>query len=147
MPDVVNRMKGLDTATGARPWVCKASTGDCSRGAPCRSCMGRRSKRKGREKQRSAATALRIPASKFASQMGHEENLRGPVRIEVKSGAQISPIEKRFLAYEKQSEAARPVGDSRPFLAVAMPDGWPAGEGIAMFRLSALDDLIGAYTE
>lgn len=121
------------------------TTGDLTRSCKCPKHLGARNKRKGREKQRAAARGLRIPKSRFASQMGHEENLRGPVRIEVKAGKQVEPIATRFLAYEKQSEDARPVGDYRPFVAVAMPDGWASG--IVMFRLADLDAFIAAYSD
>lgn len=94
-------------------------------------------------KQRAAAKGLHIPPSKFMSQMGHEENLRGPVRVEIKAGAQVGPIATRFTKYEEQSEAARPVGDHRPFVAVVMPEGWSTG--IVMFRLTDLDAVVAAY--
>jgi hypothetical protein len=74
--------------------------------------------------------------------MGHEENLRGPFRIEVKAGAQVKAVATKFLAAEKQSEASRPIGDNRPFVFVAMPDGM--SDGFAVVRLSQLDRVVEA---
>lgn len=104
---------------------------------------GKRSKMKGRKKQAAAVRALGIPRSNLSP--GHEEFLGGSVRVEVKAGAQVGPIDTRFRAYEAQSEAARPVGDHRPFCAVAMPDG--STDGIVLVRLSALHEFAAALVE
>lgn len=50
-----------------------------------------------------------------------------------------------YLKCEAQSEAARPIGDHRPFVAVAMPDG--SSDGIAMVRLSVLHEFVAAMVE
>ena len=141
--DVEPRFKGTDGAPGVRPWVCPDGDVSCARRAPCRACRGRRNRRKGQVKQRAAVKGLGIPPPRFASQQGHEENLRGPVRIEVKSGAQVGPIDTRFLAAEAQSEASRPIGDGRPFVMVAAPDGM--SDQIVLLRISKLGAVLAAY--
>jgi hypothetical protein len=70
----------------------------------------------------------------------HEELWGGALRVEMKAGAQIEPIATRFRAALAQSEAARAVGDIRPFVLVAMPDG--ESDGLAVMRLSVLSDLL-----
>lgn len=86
---------------------------------------------------------LGIPKSSISP--GHEEFLGGSVRVEVKAGVQVKPMVTAFLRMEAQSEVARPFGDTRPFVGVAMPDG--SSDGIACFRLSKIDDVIVALAE
>jgi len=76
---------------------------------------------------------------------GHEEFLGGTIRTEVKSGAQVGPIETRYSAAEKQSEAQRPFGDHRPFCMVAMPKG--TSDGLVLVRLSVLHEFAAALIE
>lgn len=111
--------------------------------AKCAQCRGKNSKRKGQRKQSAATSALGVPRSSIHP--GHEEFLPGTVRIEVKAGAQIRPMFTAYLRMETQSEAARPFGDNRPFVGVAMPDG--SSDGIVAFRLSKLNDVIVALAE
>ena len=115
----------------------------CVRGCTCPSCRGRANKRKGQRKQAKAVTALGIPRSSIHP--GHEEFLGGAIRVEVKAGGQVKPAVTAYLRCEAQSEAARPIGDHRPFVAVAMPDG--SSDGIAMVRLSALHEFVAAMVE
>ena len=61
--------------------------------------------------------------------------------MEVKAGAQISPIATRFHAAERQSAQAKSIGDHRPFVMVAMPDD--EKDGIVLMRLSEFATLIG----
>jgi hypothetical protein len=130
-------------AQTGRPWTCQKDDPICTRRAPCRSCLGRRSRRGGLAKQRAAARALGVPSAKFHGQNGNEESWRYAVRIEVKSGAQVGPIATRYLLAEKQSEQNRAVGDGRAFMMIAMPRDW-ASEGLAIIRLSALRELLDA---
>lgn len=115
----------------------------CVRGCKCASCRGRNSKRKGQQKQAKAVTALGIPRSSIHP--GHEEFLPGAVRVEVKAGAQIKPAVTAYLRCEAQSEAQRPIGDTRPFVAVMMPDG--TSDGFCMVRLSNLHEFVAAMVE
>lgn len=99
--------------------------------------MGRRNRRSGLAKQRAARKALGVPSPAFHGQLANEENwLAYFARVEVKSGAQVGPIATRYLKAEAQSEANRSLGDPRPFLMVAMPQGW-GSEGLVVMRLSA----------
>jgi hypothetical protein len=87
-----------------------------------------------------------IDFGRFQGQRAHEENMRGPIRIEAKSGAQCGPAATRFVKSEQQSEAARPLGDTRPFAEVLMPVGW-GNDGIFSCRLSKLRDVVWALTQ
>lgn len=113
------------------------------RGCVCPRCIGKRNKRKGQSKQAKATTALGIPRSSISP--GHEEFLGGTVRVEVKAGAQIKPCVTAYLRMEAQSEQARPIGDHRPFVGVAMPDG--ASWGLVMIRTDKLVDAVAALAE
>lgn len=101
------------------------------RGCKCPRCMGKRNRAKGDSKARKARKALGIPGVNSR----HEEIWGGDIRVEVKAGAQIKPVVTAFLKCEAQSEAARPFGDHRPFMMVAMPDEW--SDGLVVMRLSA----------
>ena len=109
----------------------------------CPQCRGRRNKAKGRKRQAAAVRAVGIPRSSLSP--GHEEFLAGAVRVEVKAGAQAGPVWTRFVSAESQSEAARPFGDNRPFVFLAMPDG--TSDGLIVFRLSQLDATVMALAE
>lgn len=117
-----------------RLWNCREGNEGCTRGAPCRPCLGRRNRRKGLAKQRKARKALGVPDSRFHGQLGNEENWRGIFRAEVKAGQQVKAMTTRFLMAEKQSDANKAIGDSRPFAFVAMPDG--TSDGLVCVRLS-----------
>lgn len=97
---------------------------------------GKRNRSKGDSKARKARRALNLGGAGTR----HEELWGGAVRVEVKAGAQIQPIATRFHLAERQSEQARPLGDNRPFVMVAMPDG--ESDGIALIRLSVFADLL-----
>jgi hypothetical protein len=72
----------------------------------------------------------------------HEEHWRGALRVEIKAGAQVSPIATRFDAARAQSDEAKAIGDVRPFAMVAMPDG--RTDGIVLMSLSDFSDLLAA---
>jgi len=61
-------------------------------------------------------------------------------RVEVKAGAQVGPIATRFDAARVQSESSKALGDIRPFLMVAMPDG--RSDGIVLMRLEEFAMLV-----
>lgn len=75
----------------------------------------------------------------------HEELWGGAMRVEMKAGAQVSPIVTRYRNAEQQSEQHRAIGDIRPFVLVAMPDG--ESDGLAVMRLSVLADLLTVLRE
>jgi len=102
---------------------------------------GLRNKNKGRRKQNIARKKLMIPDAKFRSRMGHEENWGGNIRVEVKSGAQVKAIWTKYTQAKKQSDDNKNIGDSRPFMFVAMPDGTTNGLVIA-----ELDEIVNIVT-
>jgi hypothetical protein len=65
--------------------------------------------------------------------------------VEVKAGAQINPIATRYLLAEQQSEAQRPIGDHRPFMLIAMPDGM--SDGLIVMKISSFVTLTGIGLE
>jgi hypothetical protein len=106
-----------------------------ARGCPCRRCIGRRSRRQGKAKQRQARKLLGIPGLSLGTD--EEELWRGHVRVEVKSGARdTKPIDVRYRATRKQSDYSKAYGDHRPFASVAMPPGMSSGYAIVL-----LDDV------
>ena len=108
---------------------------------------GKRSRDKGMRKQREARKQLKIPNSKFRSNMGNEENWRGELRFEVKAGKQIQTIWTKFLKMKEQSDSnLADVGtDSKPFVAVIKPDG--STDGLVMFRISDVENVIWGFKE
>lgn len=98
---------------------------------------GKRNRAKGDSKARRARKMLGIGGANTR----HEEHWGGAFRVEVKAGAQVSPIATRFEAAEKQSGLAKSIGDHRPFLMVAMPDD--SRDGIVLMRLSDFSTLFG----
>lgn len=97
---------------------------------------GKRNRAKGDSKARRARKMLGIAGANTR----HEELWGGVVRVEMKAGAQVSPIVTRYRNAEQQSEQSRSLGDIRPFVLVAMPDG--ESDGLAVMRLSVLADLL-----
>lgn len=121
-------------AQTGRVWNCKANSDGCTYKEPCRSCLGRRNRRKGLRAQQKARKALNIPTSKWAAKNTNEETWDDPYwRNEVKSGGQINPVANAFMKAEKQSEASRAIGDNRPFRLITNPTGW-GGEGLVTVR-------------
>lgn len=105
---------------------------------------GKRNRSKGDSKARKARKKLGIVASGGVNSR-HEEHWGGALRIEVKSGAQIQPIATRFLAAEAQSNAAKSMGDIRPFVMIAMPD--EMSDGIVLIRLEEFAQMWAIFSE
>jgi hypothetical protein len=125
-----------------KPW--RSNNVRCvARKCSCRQCVGRNSKKSGGSKQSKAFTFLGVPRSSFHP--GHEEHIGGLVRAEVKSGGQVGPLWTRYKAAEAQSEAARPFGDHRPFVFVAMPEG--VSYGLVVVRTDRLAETVAALAE
>ncbi len=101
------------------------------------SARGKRNRAKGDSKARRARKRLGIGGANTR----HEEHWGGHLRLEVKAGSQVEPIATRFNAAEKQSAQAKAIGDIRPFVMVAMPDG--TQDGIVLMRLSQFALLFG----
>jgi len=106
---------------------------------------GLTNKNKGRRKQNLARKKLKIPDTKFRSQMGNEESWQGQVRVEVKAGKQIQPIWNKYLKAKEQSDSNKNIGDTRPFMFVAMPDG--TTNGLVIVELDKLDEIIFALLD
>lgn len=102
---------------------------------------GKRNRAKGDSKARRARKMLGIAGANTR----HEELWGGAMRVEMKAGAQVSPIVTRYRNAEQQSEQHRAIGDIRPFVLVAMPDG--ESDGLAVMRLSVLADLLTVLRE
>lgn len=142
MPDVDSFLKPEPVECGCgcgavgqpkvKPWANgQVCVRNCDK-ARCPRCRGRNNKRSGGRDQRAAQKAIGVPRSTIST--GHEENAQGAVRFEHKSGAQAGPVFTRFLKSEAQSEASRPIGDPRPFVATFSVKG--TTETLVVFRLS-----------
>jgi len=103
---------------------------------------GLTNKNKGRRKQNLARKKLRIPDTKFRSQMGNEESWLGEVRVEVKAGKQVQTLWTKYQKAKEQSDGNTRIGDTRPFMFVAMPDG--TSNGLVIVELDKLDEVVFA---
>jgi hypothetical protein len=138
---------GFPIPKETRPWNCRRQEPSCTRSKPCHSCRGARNRRSGMAKQRQARKALEAVtgthAARFAGQLGNEESWSGlPLRVEVKSGAQVGPIWTRYSSAEEQAEQNHAIGDPRPFVMVAM--GQRTSDGLFICRLSELARCVEA---
>ena len=106
---------------------------------------GLTNKNEGRRKQNLARKKLNIPDTKFRSQMGNEESWKGEVRVEVKAGQQVKTIWSKYLKAKEQSDTNTSIGDTRPFLFVAMPDG--TSNGLVVMELDKLEEIVFALIE
>lgn len=130
-----------------RPWNCRRDDASCTRTVPCVACRGARNRRSGLRKQREARKALETvtgaQAARFSGQLADEERWSGlPLRVEVKSGAQCGPIWTRYAAAEIQAEANNAIGNTKPFVLVAM--GQRTTDGLVVCRLSQLSRVVEA---
>jgi hypothetical protein len=143
--DVTVRLKDkADCPCGCGLYGTVRSSG-CVKGCTCRRCKGRNSKRNGQRQQARAFTALGRPTSQLHP--GHEESITGALRLEVKATkAEASVVLTAFDRMRAQSEAARPIGDNRPFVGVAMD---PAGRnrGVVLIELDDLAEAVAALVE
>lgn len=133
------RFRNDDTTSS---WACKASPArdGCTRTKKCPSCQGKANKRKGARRQGDGRRWLEPhfgPAAKWRGHLANEESWGMRVRAESKSGKQVGPIATRYREAEEQANAAKATGDTRPFVFLAMPDGF-GKDGLVIFRLSAL---------
>jgi hypothetical protein len=106
----------------------------------CNSCRGKINRTKGDRK----AAVARKQLGAMGANSRHEEHWGGALRIEAKAGAQVGPILTRYLAAKNQSEAARAIGDNRPFVMAAMPD---KGPGLLVIELDELAQIVAALLE
>ena len=110
------------------------------RGCADPAARGRRNRTKGDAKARRARKKLGLGGHLTR----HEENWGGYFRTEVKAGLQVGPIATRFQTAKAQSDAAKALGDIRPFIIVAMPDG--TTDGIVLMSLSEFSELTALLT-
>jgi hypothetical protein len=106
------------------------------RGCADPAARGRRNRTKGDAKARRARKKLGLGGHLTR----HEEAWSGSVRTEVKAGLQVGPIATRFHAAKAQSDAAKALGDIRPFVMVAMPEG--TSKGIILMDLDEFSELL-----
>lgn len=97
---------------------------------------GKRNRIKGDSKARRARKKLGLGGHLTR----HEENWGGAFRCEIKAGAQVGPIWTRFRDAKAQSDTAKSLGDNRPFVMVAMPDG--TTEGVVLMTLTEFTEVI-----
>ena len=110
------------------------------RGCADPAARGRRNRSKGDAKARRARKKLGLGGHLTR----HEENWGGVFRTEIKAGLQVGPIATRFQAAKAQSDAAKALGDIRPFVMVAMPDG--TTRGIVLMDLDEFSDIVQLIT-
>lgn len=110
------------------------------RGCSDPAARGRRNRTKGDSKARRARKKLGLGGHLTR----HEENWGGAFRTEIKAGAQVGPIATRFTQARSQSDAAKALGDIRPFVMVAMPDG--TSKGIVLMDLDEFSELVSLLT-
>lgn len=111
------------------------------RGCADPAARGKRNRRKGDSKARRARKKLGLGGHLTR----HEENWGGALRVEIKAGAQVKTIATKFNLAKAQSDAAKALGDIRPFAMVAMPDG--SSEGIVLMTLSEFSDIVSLLME
>jgi hypothetical protein len=97
---------------------------------------GKRNRTKGDSKARRARKKLGLGGHLTR----HEDNWGGAFRCEVKAGAQVGPIWTRFRDAKNQSDACKSLGDNRPFVMVAMPDG--TTEGVVLITLTEFTEIV-----
>lgn len=105
------------------------------------SARGKRNRTKGDSKARKARKDMNLAGVNSR----HEELAGGLVRWEAKAGAQVGPMWTAYRKAEAQSEAQRPVGDNRPFVFTAAPDG--ISDQLISFRMSKMVDTVTALAE
>ncbi|SRR5690554_1381443 len=111
----------------------------------CPRCLGARNKRKGSRGQTKTRKALGLKSEKWRGLHANEETWHSSnLRVEVKSGKQVQPVATRYVAARNQSDAARPIGDFRPFIFVAVPDG---SQPLVVLRADDLRDVVAAFIE
>lgn len=83
-----------------------------SRGCTCPRCRGKRNRAKGD----AAGRKIRKQLGLAGANTRHEEHWSGPSRTESKEGGIARPVITAHQNAKNQSEAARPIGDNRPFV-------------------------------
>ena len=119
-----------------------STSGELKASCSCRPCIGRRSKGKGRRKQNDGRKALEAGFG-WTLRGSNEEDWRAPFRIETKAGAIARTVDTFYRNTKAQSDARTAIGDGRPFMAEAMPDGMSGGYIVLRTEdISALRDAL-----
>lgn len=122
-----------------------ATTGVYKGSCKCPRCLGARNRRKGKRSQREVRKALSLRDEKWAGRQANEETWNASaLRFEVKSGKQVQPVATRYVAARNQSDAARAIGDVRPFVFVAVPDG---SQPLVVVRADELPAVVHAFMD
>ena len=108
----------------------------------CISCRNKRNRGVGRKQQAKAFDLLGLPTS-TGFRPGHEEFAGGLVRWEQKHGSQSQPVITRYRRSRAQSDAARALGDHRPFVATFSYDG----TFVAVIDMDELAEAVAALAE
>lgn len=138
--------KGDDRAAVACPCGCLAigslrkkqmKDGKCHvRGCACIRCRNARNRAGGHTAQNTARKLLGVPQARYRGQEANEEQWRDEHwRHEVKSGNQVAPAATAFFKAEKQADASKAIGDTRPVAVTFMASKY-GGEGVTAFRTS-----------
>ena len=67
------------------------------------------------------------------------------VKVEVKAGKQVQTLWNRYKEAKLQSTKNNVIGDTRPFVFVAMPDG--TTNGLVVCELDKLQEVVYAFLE
>lgn len=93
-----------------------------ARQCACKRCQGRNNRSLGMKKQRKMTKGLGLSHGQYAGT--HEEALAGPVRTEAKADAKhAKPVATAYDSMRAQADAAKSVGDNRPFVASTIAPG------------------------
>lgn len=115
------------------------------KGCVCIACRNRNNRKRGLSKQAAAAKRIGLATAKFLP--SDEEAFAGAFRWEHKATkAEAGPVWTAYRKVEAQSEAARPIGDHRPFLAVFTAPG-ENKDGLVVVRQSKLLEVAVAVIE
>lgn len=133
-----------------RPWKCKRGLPEhvCSRTKPCVACRNRRNRNKGKRGQHANRRVIEDVTGVQASWRGKLANEETadhlPVRYENKAGRAggANTVATHYLKAEAQAEAAKRIGDNRPFIATFSPDGM--SDGLFVIRASQFAAVIEA---
>lgn len=109
-----------ETGSLKKPW--RDGTRCVKNKCKCVKCRNGRNNRNGKRTQRAATKRLGLSHGQYAG--AHEEALQGPVVTEHKADARhAKPIATAYRRMRAQSDAARSIGDVRPFVASSTAPG------------------------
>lgn len=144
IPDLSKEAQLERSATQSQR-TCKR-TGETLRKCSCPSCRGRKNRKKGQAGQREARKALGLAQEQWRGREANEETWTAALRVEVKAGGRMAnPVGLRYDQMKAQSEAAKAIGDARPFVAAVKPDGW--ADVVVMVKGSDLPAVVAALVE